>query len=432
MTRTLLALVGAACTSCFLPGCGSAPAGADDVPADGAPPDADPPQPGPEVRLTADSAFSHGTFCYGKSVVASGDLVHVVFYDDRGRAPGPDADPFFREIYYKRSTDRGTTWEPDFRLTDSDGISQFPSFAVTGSTVHVVWSEYRDGNPEVYYKRSTDAGLSWEFDVRLTADASSSFAPSLAASGSAVHVVWYDQRDGNFEVYTKRSTDGGASWGADTRITSDGADSWFPSVAVSGPQVHIAWEEYRDGNPELYYRRSVDGGDSWGAETRLTFDGAPSVAAGATIAPSISASGASAHVVWSDERDGNQEIYDKRSTDGGATWLPEERLTNEPHESASPNVSVDGFDVDIVWNDDRHGDDPAISEIFHRRSPDGGATWEPETRVTVHDPAIPLSYGIHPSVFVQGSHAHLLWTDSRDRAGVDYDGNYEIYYKRLR
>src|SRR5262249_52695490 len=152
-----------------------------------------------------------------------GDRVHVVFYDERGRPdPGPSPDPSFREIYYKRSTDRGTTWEPDVRLTRSDGISQFPSLAVAGSTVHVVWSEYRDGNPEVYYKRSTDDGTSWGPDVRLTADPANSFAPSVVASGSAVHVVWYDERDGNYEVYTKRSTDGGDSWGADTRLTNDG------------------------------------------------------------------------------------------------------------------------------------------------------------------------------------------------------------------
>src|SRR5215813_12826394 len=163
MTRRILALVSASTTS--LLGCMAERRGEP-------PPDTQPepePEPGPAVRLTADPAFSHGTFCYGKSVVASGDLVHVVFYDERGRPdPGPSPDPSFREIYYKRSTDRGTTWEPDVRLTRSDGVSEFPSLAVTGSTVHVVWSEYRDGNPEVYYKRSTDDGTSWGPDVRLT------------------------------------------------------------------------------------------------------------------------------------------------------------------------------------------------------------------------------------------------------------------------
>jgi len=62
-----------------------------------------------------------------------------------------------------------------------------------------------------------------------------------------VHVVWREHRDGNSEIYYKCSTDGGASFGADTRLTNDLADSWSPSVSVSSQVVHVAWEDKRDG-----------------------------------------------------------------------------------------------------------------------------------------------------------------------------------------
>ena len=88
----------------------------------------------------------------------------------------------------------------------------------------------------------------WQPDVRLTNDSASSStshnnAWCVASSGSVVHVVWYDDRDGNDEIYYKRSTDAGVSLGADTRLTIDAAVSYLPSVAVSGSIVHVVWED---------------------------------------------------------------------------------------------------------------------------------------------------------------------------------------------
>ena len=36
--------------------------------------------------------------------------------------------------------------------------------------MHVVWHDYRDGNSEIYYKRSIDGGVSWSADMQLTED----------------------------------------------------------------------------------------------------------------------------------------------------------------------------------------------------------------------------------------------------------------------
>src|SRR5262245_39470857 len=97
----------------------------------------------------------------------------------------------------------------------------------------------------------------WQPDVRLTVDPSFSSttfgnARSIASGGNALYVVWFDDRDGNQEIYFKRSIDGGTNWSEDERLTQDAAISKFPSVAAVGSTVHIVWEEYRDGNAEIY------------------------------------------------------------------------------------------------------------------------------------------------------------------------------------
>ncbi|MFZ1459195.1 MAG: hypothetical protein WAU38_00225, partial [Ignavibacteria bacterium] len=154
-------------------------------------------------------------------------------------------------------------WQPEVRLTNNNNESHTSSnnawcVASSGSVVHVVWYDYRDGNSEIYYKRSLDAGVSWSADTRLTNDPASSWNPSVTVSGSVVLIAWQDDRDGNTEIYCKQSINAGDSWETDTRLTNNASSSVSPSVTVSGPAVHVVWFDNRDGNEEIYYKRSLD------------------------------------------------------------------------------------------------------------------------------------------------------------------------------
>lgn len=353
----------------------------------------------PDQRLTVDSARSRVPYNNAWCVAASGDTVHVAWYDDR------DGN---YEIYHKRSTDAGASWGGDQRLTNDVGGSAWTSLAVAGNAVHVAWTDDRDGNAEIYYRGSTDGGTTWGSDTRLSTDPGNSSNPSIAASGSQVLVVWHDDRDGNAEIYYDHSTDYGATWSGDMRLTNDSHTSQWPSVAVAGAMVRVVWRDDRDGNLEIYYKRSTDGGASWGSDTRLTtalLDAGP---------PSIAVTGNPVHVVWADPRDGNPVIYYKRSTDGGGTWSDDLRLTSDTNNSDRPSVAVAGNVVHVVWYDTRDGN----REIYYKRSTDGGVSWGSDTRLTNDS-----SESDFPSVATAGSAVHVVWHDTRD-------GNYEIYYKR--
>lgn len=244
--------------------------------------------------------------------------------------------------------------------------------------MHVAWFDARDGNDEIYYKHSTDGGVNWSVDKRLTSNPFFSAYPSVTVSGSVVHVVWYDDRDGNAQIYYKRSTDEGINWGVDTQLTNNPAFS-VASVTVSGSVVHVTWSENSNGNLEIYYKRSTDGGVSWGSDIRLTIDIATSAY------PSVTVSGLAVHVVWYDYRDGNWEIYYKRSTDGGINWEADTRLTNDPAFSEFPFVAVSGSDVHVVWKDIRNGN----YEIYYKRNPTGNITG-----IKNYNSEIPDSYSL--------------------------------------
>jgi hypothetical protein len=305
---------------------------------------------GADTRLTIiDNAHSESP-----SIAVNGSIVHVVWQDIR--------DGYYSEIYYKRSTDGGINWGADTRLTNNPHGKNYASNAVSGSNVHIVWFDYRDGlDGEIYYKLSTDGGITWRIDTRLTNNTAVSKFPSIAVNNSDVHIVWHDDRDGNYEIYYKHSTDGGLNWEADTRLTNNTYSSEYPSIAVSGSVVNVVWEDNRDGNYEIYYKHSTDNGISWGADTRLTNNTAyPSEY------PSIAVSGSIVHIVWEDYSDGNWEIYYKRSSDGGINWGSDTRLTDNIAYSNFPRIAVSGPIVHVVWQDERYSS--SNTEICYKRN----------------------------------------------------------------
>jgi len=355
-----------------------------------------------DYRLTTDNETSLASYNNAWCVAAYQDTVHVVWHDDR------DGN---YEIYYKRSDDGGMTWGTDTRLTDEPNGSYTPSVAVTGQSIHVVWEDDRDMDTEVYHKRSTDAGVTWGSDVHVTVSTGPQGIPSVAVVGEYVHVAWVDfTLMGNSEIYYGRSTDGGLIWGTPSQISYAGGFSSSPSIAAQESDVHIAWQDTRFGwyNNEIFYRHSSDDGVTWGNESRLTEDTTFS------NTPSIGVDANYVHVVWEEMRDGNFEIYYKRSTDYGQTWGQDTRLTDDTGESHSPSIAVSGSNVHIVWMENRDGNE----EIYYKNSVDNGTAWSVDTRLTDD-----LNASQNASLAVCGEKVHVVWQDDRD-------GNWEIYFKR--
>jgi hypothetical protein len=357
----------------------------------------------PDRRLTWTAGFSENP-----AVAAQGsNKLHMVWQDD---TPGN------YEIYYRKSTDAGVTWTASTNLTSTSGASKNPAVAAeTAGRVHLVWEENNAGNLEIYYKKSPDGGATWTANKRLTSTSGASSSPEIAVdSSSNLHVVWYDGTAGNSEVYYTQSTDKGMTWTVAKRLTWTSGGSEFPAIAVdSSDNLHLAWQDNTPGNSEIYYKKSTDGGATWTANKRLTWN------SGASEAPVIGAdSRGYLHVAWFDDTPGNTEIYHKRSTNAGVNWGTNKRLTWNPVGSHSPDIAVDSSGgVHLVWVDLT----PGNPDIYYRKSTDMGATWTTALRLT-------RTTGLSgaPALGVDASgNVHLVWQDNTP-------GNYEIYYKKFK
>ena len=248
----------------------------------------------------------------------------------------------------------------------------------------------------------------WSADRRLTFHAgdyhsSINFARSLAAGPAGrLHAVWFDTRDGLPQVYTKRSADGGLTWGPDLRLSRLEVRSELPALAVAAGSVYVVWHSFVPGGPEIRLRRSADGGATWGPEIRL----------GEGAHPAVAASGRRVRVVWGSRRDGQAEVYSRGSRDFGATWDEETRISEPPYESWVATVEIAGERAWVGFVDYGDGNE----EEYFRRSLDGGATWEPVQRLT-HDPADSWA----ASIAVAGDTVHMAWFDRRNSRVSDAD-----------
>jgi hypothetical protein len=298
------------------------------------------------------------------------------------------------------------TWKASKRLTNNAGDSNFPAVAVDGSNIYVVWSDGTPGNFEIYFKRSFDGGVTWKPAERLTNNAGNSENPAIVVDGLNIYVVWGNYTTGGSEIYFKRSVDGGVTWKTDKSLTKGGC--YAPTIAVEGSNIYVVWMDGSSGNYFIYCKRSLDRGVTWKTDKRLTNT------AGSSLSPAIAVDGSNIYVVWYDTTSGNAEIYFKRSVDRGVTWKTSKRLTNNENTSWDPAIAVDGLNIYVMW----YQYTPGNFEIYFKRSVDRGVTWKTSKRLT-NNPGGSSS----PAISVDNDNIYAVWEDGTP-------GNYEIYFRR--
>ncbi len=373
----------------------------------------------PPVCIVQDTALLPFSNARGIAAGQAGTL-HVVWWNpDNGGIPG--------EIYYKRSNNYGTTWSQGVQLSANvDGWTDCPAIAASGPYVHVVWE---DAEGPLYYKRSTNSGVSWSAQINFSDSTPWAHMPSIAVSGSNVHVVWADRRlhggPGYWYIYYRRSTDNGATWFNEDSLCPARTDYYEdprPSVSASGNSVYVTWQDFRDQglSHEVYFKRSTNNGATWFPDTRLTY-GAYSFYF--LPRPTIASSGSNVHIVWEDTGGDTlwQYLYYMRSTDQGVTWSPWVRLVPDTLHAEQSTVTALGSNVHVAcmayaWSSGNLG-------IFYGCSTDNGATWSKDTLIVA--PPDSLGYD-HPAIAVSNTDTiiHLVFGN-----GNTVDGG-SIFYSR--
>jgi len=308
-----------------------------------------------------------------------------------------------------------------------------PELAVSlDGVIYVVWVEYGNGDDDIIFAKSVDGGVSFCCYRRVnddTLNASQTYASVAVGIDGSIHVSWRDYRndldrefvpgggiDGvnDADIYYSMSDDGGSTFSPNVKVNDDTGHFQtthmhrFIVVDHSG-KVHIAWSDYRNGDSEVYYANSVDGGLTFNVNLRIS-DGN-----GTASEPSIASSQfGDIHIVWTDGRNesAGERIFLSISTDGGESFGENLMIdkSNGQLGQLDPEVSAAGTTVGVSWYD------AVEDKVFVSISQDGGATFSQPERPSNSSSLVPE---LEPSVFVNESgYVAVSW---RDRRTNDYD-----------
>lgn len=198
--------------------------------------------PNPPANLS-DSAT---TDSFSQKLAVGGGVLSVVWSE------GTFVDA---EVLSRRSVNGGVSFELVKNISNNSGFSGFPEIAADGVNVFVVWQDSTPGNPEVFFSRSIDSGVSFpEPALNISGNSGSSLLPRIKAGGSAIAVVWEDDTTGNREIFLGLSADAGLSFDPPVNLSESSAGSFSPALALSGGDAFVVWVDNATGNPDIFFR----------------------------------------------------------------------------------------------------------------------------------------------------------------------------------
>jgi hypothetical protein len=369
-----------------------------------------------------------------------------------------------------RSTNLGSTW------TDLGGIGQSgdPVIVVNQGTGTFYYAEIATigGRPAIGVARSTDDCQTFGAPVNASPAASAIATTTLndkpwiavdntgGAGNGNIYVCWtrFDSAAAS-ELRFSRSTDGGATYVNEQILAPGGTAPFGCSVAV-GPngEVNVTWADRAGATAnDIRFRRSVDAGQTFSAaisvstgnrhpgtdaivacgagNNRPTLTGNIRMLHQSWMAADTTGGPFNGHlyVVWATDPVGtpdNSDAMFSRSTDGGQTWSTPVQIGagGGATDQFEPFVAVGGTGtVTVAWYDRRNDvANNTLIDVYKTFSRDGGATFDPISRVTaVSFPVPPLNpnfdtgvqncyMGEYIAIASDATNFYYLWGDNRN------------------
>jgi len=133
------------------------------------------------------------------------------------------------------------------RLTADDGfVSKYPDIELMGDRAAITWFDERDGNREVYLLVATRdallAGAPTERH-RVTRTAGESIGAYVGSNGQRVGLAWSDVIDGQHEIFFQTFDSEGDPLASPLRVTNTSTASLIPAIVGAGPGFALAWNE---------------------------------------------------------------------------------------------------------------------------------------------------------------------------------------------
>lgn len=379
------------------------------------------------------------------AVVDDSNNLYVAFFDNRNKTGSDNNfEIYIRRFIYNFGSPNIT------RVTNFFNPSKYPAIATRNGgaddaataqdsgRIYIAWQDARlysipsVGEPKSYniyfrtFQTRGGAGFGPEIQVSPYDSINAANSPVVAVGDSSrVFLVYQRANDGNTELYTSIYNSQTRTMGAEQALTADPNFSGLASAAATRDGVvHVVWTDTRIvARNQIWWKRFVPGA-GWSADSQIV------VSPGSATTPSLAATRSGhLHLVYRDNRDGNNEIYYKEYTPAGGWDLVDTRLTINSASQIQPQVDADPMDnVYVVWTDSRAG--ASNPDIWYMERKAG--VWGTETALVSAATELPPAPGNSVQQFPGITHdgiaeLYVTWTDERLPASIGR--NKDAYYK---
>jgi len=328
------------------------------------------------------------------------DVLHMAWIDSRSMQP--NATIHTNTIFYKQSHDYGNTWTSDTplstRITEATSID----LAIDDDYLAIAWEEGND----VFTMFSYDNGYSWTEQYQINSVRS----PSIALKGNDVYLVFKNRPQvGDPYLSGKKLTINPELQSPipyDFNPAGNNQICSIGDVTADDNSVYVAIKDQT--NTQLHYYKSDDNGTIWSG-------GIIGDSFGEDVLGSVKIANKDnlINIVWSDNRDGNYNLYMKSSNDYGQTWNPDIKLIETPGESKNIDVVFNSeSEINMCWEEVTETGNQIFYGKFDKNTNEMSII--PITDVS--------STSSKPSIAVDSDdYFYTLWQDDRDQ-------NEEIYF----
>jgi hypothetical protein len=303
------------------------------------------------------------------------------------------------KLFIKKSTDGGNTFGTATTITSTNfDIVHYRMVVDTSNNIYVAWTRDDGGNIKLFIKKSTDGGNTFGTATTIISTNYDIYETSMVVDTSKnIYIVWSSGPTNSNEIYLKKSTDGGNTFGQTINLSNNPGSSIFPDMAIdSNNKIYVVWTE-----PQvIYLKKSTDGGNTFGQATTIS---APAISDMAHVAVYLN----NTYVTWRTATQ-NDEIYLKKSTDGGNTFGQTINISNTPKKSYNHHLAVYGDNIYITWREEAPVGEGL--KLLIKKSTDGGNTFG-QANIIWQSPSI--SDSVIPRIALgSGNRVYSVWRDS--------------------
>ncbi len=237
------------------------------------------------------------------------------------------------------------------------------------------------------------------------------------------------------DIMVAFSSDGGASFSVPVKVSNSPTNQG--SVPIVGPsgELYVVWNDLTDHS--IMEAKSTDRGVSFSKPVVVSsYVPLPNplpqslFKVNTTAAATVDDSNGNVYVAWADYRGGNADVLFSRSLDGGVVWSPPARVNddNTSNDQFFPWMTVSSGRLSVDWYDRRLDPSNHLIDVFYAQSTDGGATFTPNVRITgvSSDPGRLSFIGDYIGIASNATVVYPVWTDLRN-VNSTRPGNEDIF-----